>query len=131
MYIPHQQFTFCNGGAAAGRLTLVLRTAGALWFRGRGSRAARRARSRTAYRRVRDHGDRGRAIGISIGIGIGLAASLVLTRSLVALLYDVPPRDPLTLAAVAATLGAAALLACLAPARRATRVDPMHSLRAE
>jgi putative ABC transport system permease protein len=68
---------------------------------------------------------------IGAGLAIGLVAALTLTRRLADFLYDVRPHDPLTLVGVAAALGAAALLACLGPARRATRVDPMVSLRSE
>jgi len=47
------------------------------------------------------------------------------------LLYQVSPRDPLTMAAIAALLAAVTLVASVVPARRATRVDPLVALRAE
>jgi ABC-type lipoprotein release transport system permease subunit len=50
---------------------------------------------------------------------------------LVGILYQVSVTDPLTFAAVAATLGAVATAACFAPARKALRVDPMVALRYE
>jgi len=65
------------------------------------------------------------------GVGIGLAAAAVLTRFLSALLFSVRPLDPATFAATAATLAIAATVACLAPAWRATRVDPVVALRQE
>jgi ABC-type antimicrobial peptide transport system permease subunit len=63
------------------------------------------------------------------GIGLGLAAALVLSRTLRALLYDVAPRDPLTLGVVSAALALVALVACWIPARRATGADPLRALR--
>jgi putative ABC transport system permease protein len=63
------------------------------------------------------------------GLIIGLAGAVFLMRSLGALLYGVGPADPLTLAGVAAILLATATLACLVPARRAMRVDPISALR--
>lgn len=62
---------------------------------------------------------------------LGLAGSLAAGRVIATMLYGVEPGDPLTLAAVSAVLAAVALVACLVPARRALRVDPMTALRAE
>ncbi len=68
---------------------------------------------------------------IFIGVAIGIAASLLLTRTMQSLLFDVTPTDPLTFAGVTLLLVATALLACYVPARRATRVDPIIALRYE
>jgi len=65
------------------------------------------------------------------GIAIGLIASALLTRFLAALLFGVRPIDPMTFGATAAILASAALVACAAPAWRATRVDPAVALRQE
>jgi putative ABC transport system permease protein len=67
----------------------------------------------------------------ALGIGAGVAASLVATRVLKGLLWGVSPTDPVTFLLVAITLGAAALLACYVPARRALAIDPMTALRVE
>lgn len=64
------------------------------------------------------------------GIGIGIAGALMLTRVISAHLFGVGPMDPLTYAAVALGLTAVALLASYLPARRASRVDPIVTLRA-
>jgi putative ABC transport system permease protein len=71
------------------------------------------------------------AVLIASGIGIGLAGALALSRSLSSLLFNLSPTDPSTLAGVAVLLGAVALLASYLPARQATRVDPLLTLRSE
>jgi len=66
-----------------------------------------------------------------IGMGLGFVASLFLTRLLSKMLFTVGPTDPQTFLAVALLLGGVALAACLIPARRAAKVDPMIALRYE
>jgi putative ABC transport system permease protein len=65
------------------------------------------------------------------GLVIGAAGSFILARTLATLLYGVGSHDPLTFAAAAGTVLAASLAACLVPAWRATRVDPLVALRYE
>ena len=65
------------------------------------------------------------------GIAIGLVGALALSRLLASLLFGVQPRDPVTFGAVAAVLCAVAFTACLVPAVRASRVDPIVALREE
>ena len=66
---------------------------------------------------------------VALGVVAGLAGAAVMTRFLRSLLFGVKATDPLTYAAIAGLLTAVTLLACLVPAHRATRVDPLIALR--
>ncbi len=66
-----------------------------------------------------------------LGILSGLVGALATTRLLASLLFGVGPTDPATFAATAAALAIVAALACVFPATRATRVDPVDALRSE
>ena len=68
---------------------------------------------------------------LSVGVLIGLGVALLVSRITASLLFGISPTDPLTFAAVVLVLGAVAAPACLIPARRAARVDPIVALRAE
>jgi ABC-type antimicrobial peptide transport system permease subunit len=66
-----------------------------------------------------------------LGLAVGVSGMLALNRVLVNLLYEVKTTDPLTILCVIALVLLVALAACYAPARRATRIDPMTALRYE
>ncbi|MCZ6916338.1 MAG: hypothetical protein O7I93_06160, partial [Gemmatimonadetes bacterium] len=66
-------------------------------------------------------------VGMTIGLGLGVAMAMPLRVAL----FDVNPTDPTVYAAIVLTLTAAGLLACLVPARRATRVNLVDALRPE
>ena len=68
---------------------------------------------------------------IAAGLALGAAAAIPLTRLMDTLLYGVGPTDPIAFLSAAATLAAVALLACLVPAARATRIAPANALRNE
>jgi predicted permease len=68
---------------------------------------------------------------MATGLGLGLAAAYFLSTVMSALLVDVSPTDPATFVSITALLLIVATGACVLPARRATRVDPLVALRAE
>jgi putative ABC transport system permease protein len=92
-----------------------------------GVRIALGARSGDVVRLVVRQG----MLPVVLGLGLGLAAAVALTRVMDSMLYEIPVRDPLTFASVALVLAAVAFLASYLPARRATRVAPIVTLRAE
>ena len=66
-----------------------------------------------------------------VGVILGVVGAVILGPAIESQLYGVKPRDAATLAVVALSLLAIAMLASYLPARRATRVDPLTALRAE
>jgi predicted permease len=66
-----------------------------------------------------------------VGIGIGIAGAVAVTRYLATLLFGVQPVDVVTFGAVALALMVVALIACVVPARRAAKIDPLIALRYE
>lgn len=69
------------------------------------------------------------ALLVSVGLAVGFVASLLLNRLLANQLWGVQPHDPLTMTTVILMIALIGTLACLIPARRATHVDPVDSLR--
>jgi putative ABC transport system permease protein len=92
-----------------------------------GIRMALGAQQRDVLRLVLTQG--GKLIGL--GLIIGLAATLAASRAMGSMLFNTSAQDPLTLATITLLLGAVALIACLLPANRATKVNPIEALRTE
>ena len=66
-----------------------------------------------------------------LGIAIGLAGAAATSQVIVAMLFGVSPMDLVTYLGVTALMGAVAAIACVVPAWRATRIDPVRTLQAE
>jgi putative ABC transport system permease protein len=70
-------------------------------------------------------------VQLAMGLALGLLGAVALSRVIAALLVQVSPTDPLTFAGITLILAFVAIAACLVPAQRATRVDPLVALRTE
>jgi ABC-type antimicrobial peptide transport system permease subunit len=70
-------------------------------------------------------------VSLAAGVVVGLGGALAIGQLLMMYIVRTSPRDPLTLVLVTLLLAAVAILASLAPARRASRVDPAVALRAD
>jgi putative ABC transport system permease protein len=92
-----------------------------------GIRAALGARSGNLYALILRQG----MAPVAAGLMLAAAGALLFGRLLGSLLYEIKGSDPATIGAVMALLGLVALAACLVPARRASRVDPLSALRYE
>ena len=92
-----------------------------------GIRLALGAQTREVLRMVMEQG----LILAGLGVGLGLLAAFALTPLIAGLLFGVSARDPLTFVALAIILTSVAVAASFVPARRATQVAPMISLRYE
>lgn len=68
---------------------------------------------------------------VATGLTLGLAGAVAMRRLIATQLYDVHPLEPLVMGGVTLLLGITALAACVVPARRASRVDPMVVLHEE
>lgn len=68
---------------------------------------------------------------LGIGLGLGLVAGWFLANVLQVLVVQIPSRDPVTFATITGVLALVMILACIVPARRATRLDPIAALRVE
>jgi putative ABC transport system permease protein len=68
---------------------------------------------------------------LGAGVALGLAGALGVSQVLSTVVVNIRPTDPITYAATVVVLTVVSIAACLVPARRATRIDPIVALRAE
>jgi putative ABC transport system permease protein len=101
----------------------------ALRTRELGIRMALGAEPASVRRMVLWQGLRMGLVGIALGTAAALGINVVLRRALADMLFEVSAVDPATFASVVLAMLGIALVACWAPARRATRIDPMAALR--
>jgi len=97
-------------------------------------RQCRRSIESSKHRSVLQLPGRGsheRDTGVAVGAGAGIAAAYMVTRFMRAMLFGVSPVDGVSFAAAPVLLLGVALVACLLPAIRASRIDPMMTLRTE
>ena len=92
-----------------------------------GIRMALGAQARDVIRMIFGQGAWQLGVGLVLGLGLAYGVANLLTI----ILFDVQPRDPSIFGSVVVVLAAAGLAACMVPARRATRVDPLVALRAD
>ena len=92
-----------------------------------GIRMALGAQSRDVLQLILSRG--GKLVGL--GLLLGLGATLLASRAMGSILFQTSAYDPFTLAAITLLLAVVALLACLLPAQRATKVNPIEALRAD
>ena len=94
----------------------------------RGEIGLRRALGATAGAVRRQVASQGAKV-VALGVVVGVIAALASTRLLGTLLFDVKPVDPAVFAAMSVTMIGVGILASYMPARRASSVDPIESLR--
>ena len=130
---PRFRTRLLGGFAAVALLLSLVGLYGALSYtvsqraREMGIRVALGARRADVVRLVVGQGMRVVAVGLALGVAAAVAAS----RLIADLLFEATPTEPGVYAVVAAVLAVAAFAACLVPARRASRVDPIVTLRME
>jgi putative ABC transport system permease protein len=96
-----------------------------------GIRMALGANSGDVFKLVIKHGMKLTLIAVGVGLVMSFALTWLLSQWWLGWLYQVKPTDPVTFISVSLLLSAVALLACYIPARRATKLDPMETLRHE